>query len=361
MTVTNLLGLDRDDMRAFFKKEGHPAFRADQVLQWIHQYGMDSFEGMTNLSKAFREALPGIACIQGPEMVSEHLAQDGTRKWLVKVEGGSLIEMVLIPERERRTLCVSSQVGCLLDCRFCCTGKQGFNRNLTRHEIIGQLWLVNRRLRALGESLVTNVVMMGMGEPLLNYEEVIPALRLMRDDLCYGLSKRRVTLSTSGIVPRLDDLARDCDVALAISLHAPTNELRDILVPINKKYPMETLLAACKRYLANTNHRAITVEYVMLKGVNDTLDHAKALIRALKGLPSKVNLIPFNPFPKTEYQRSDLDVINRFRSELIEARIMTITRRTRGDDIAAACGQLAGQVQDKTFRSLRFHQRSSES
>ncbi len=357
MDKKNLLGLSRSQLRSFFAELGEKPFRADQVLQWIHQYGVSDFQAMSNLSKKLRATLEETCIVQAPDCVSYHEASDGTTKWLLKVAGGSAIEMVLIPERHRRTLCVSSQVGCLLDCRFCCTGKQGFARNLSSHEIIGQVWRINAELRALGKPLVTNVVMMGMGEPLLNYEAVIPALQLMREDFAYGLSKRRVTLSTSGIVPRIRELATDCDVALAISLHAPTNALRDVLVPINKKYPLEALIEACQAYLEMTNHRAITMEYVMLKDVNDSPEHARALLKVLKGLSSKVNLIPFNPFKGTDYERSTPEVIDAFRDILLQGRVMTTIRRTRGDDISAACGQLAGSVQDKTYRALRFQEK----
>jgi 23S rRNA (adenine2503-C2)-methyltransferase len=354
---TNLLGLSRTQLRAFFITLDEKPFRADQVIQWIHQYGITDFSEMSNLSKGLREKLTAVCVVEAPECVSVHQAVDGTRKWLLTVEGGSAVEAVLIPEKQRRTLCVSSQVGCMLDCRFCCTGKQGFNRNLTAHEIIGQLWQVNQTLRREGQDLISNVVMMGMGEPLLNYDAVVPALQIMRDDFAYGLSKRRITLSTSGIVPKLYDLAKDCDVALAISLHAPTDELRDHLVPINRKYNIESLLTACWHYIDNTNHDSVTIEYVMLQGVNDSREQAKALVKLLKPFPVKVNLIPFNSFPNTEYQRSSVDVINAFRDILMTAGIMTFTRKTRGDDIAAACGQLAGQVNDRTFRALRFQKK----
>ncbi len=356
---TNLLGYSRAQLRAFFESIGEKPFRADQVLQWVHQRGITDFDEMSDLAKALREKLKAHCHFERPECLSVHLAADGTRKWLLKVPGGSAIETVLIPEAKRRTLCISSQVGCMLDCSFCCTGKQGFNRNLTRHEIIAQLWQVNQTLREEGQPLVTNVVMMGMGEPLLNYDEVIPALQLMREDLAYGLSKRRVTVSTSGIVPRIEELAKDCDTALAISLHAPNDELRNVLVPINKKYNIDTLLKACQSYLNKTNHQTITIEYVMLQGVNDTPEHAKQLIKVLRFLPSKVNLIPFNPFPKTQYQRSTPEAIQTFKSMLMNANVLTTVRRTRGDDISAACGQLAGQVKDKTYRSLRFQNKTA--
>lgn len=352
---TNILGYTREQLREFLVSIDEKPFRADQIIQWIHHFGVDTFEEMTNLSKVLRQKLEETCEIKAPEALSEHLAADGTRKWVLQLESGNAIETVLIPEPKRRTLCISSQVGCLLDCSFCCTGKQGFSRNLTRHEIIGQLWAVNRSLRAAGLELISNVVMMGMGEPLLNYDEVLPALKLMRSDFGYGLSKRRVTVSTSGIVPKIFELARDCDVALAISLHAPTDELRNELVPINKKHNIKSLMNACSEYLRQTTHKTITMEYVMLKGVNDTPAHARALIQVLKAVPSKVNLIPFNPFPKIEYERSTPEVISAFRDILMKADIMTMVRRTRGDDIAAACGQLAGQVNDRTYRALRFY------
>ncbi|MDX1251261.1 MAG: 23S rRNA (adenine(2503)-C(2))-methyltransferase RlmN [Gammaproteobacteria bacterium] len=353
---TNLLGLDRRSMEAFFVEIGEKAFRASQLLQWIHQNGADDFGAMTNISKDLRQRLAGIAEIRPPELVMEQASGDGTRKWLLRLDSGNCIETVFIPERGRGTLCVSSQVGCALDCSFCSTAQQGFNRNLTVAEIIGQVWVANRALGKdpKGERIITNVVLMGMGEPLLNFDNVVQAMSLMMDDFGYGLSKRRVTLSTAGVVPALDRLREVSDVALAVSLHAPNDALRDELVPLNKKYPIKELLEACKRYLAGKPHSRITFEYVMLDGVNDSPQHARELIRLLQGVPSKINLIPFNPFPGTRYARSSDAAIDRFRDMLIKAGYTTITRKTRGDDIDAACGQLAGKVMDRTKRKLRW-------
>lgn len=357
----NLLGLDRQALILFFEALGEKSFRATQVLKWIHQLGVVDFDLMTNLSKSLRALLKEKCEIRPPEVLSRHEASDGTRKWLFTVPGGSAVETVYIPEPLRATLCISSQVGCALNCSFCHTAQQGFQRNLTSHEIIGQLWVVEHELRKLGmlkgDRVVTNVVMMGMGEPLLNFDAVLPAVNLMLDDLGYGLSKRRVTISTSGVVPAIDRLAEVTDVALAVSLHAPNDPLRDELVPINRKYPIETLLKACKRYLGEEEgRRRITIEYVMLHEVNDKPEHARELIRVLKGLPSKVNLIPFNPFFGTRYTRSTDKAIQQFQAILMQAGVTTTIRKTRGDDIDAACGQLAGQVNDRTKRSERFKQ-----
>lgn len=353
----NLLGLSRKQMEAFFAAMGEKAFRAQQVMKWIYQEGVDEFDAMTNLSKVLREKLKERAEIRLPEVVQDHPSSDGTRKWLLKVDEINHIEMVYIPEAERSTLCVSSQVGCTLACSFCSTARQGFNRNLTTAEITGQIALATRIIglpQNKGERVITNVVLMGMGEPLLNLENVAPALELMQDDLAFGISKRRVTVSTAGVVPGIDQLRELSDVSLAVSLHAPNDELRDQLVPINKKYPIKELMAACKRYVAGKPHRRVTFEYVMLAGVNDSLEHARQLVKILRPVPSKVNLIPFNPFPGAPYECSSLAQINAFREVIMQAGIITVTRKTRGEDIAAACGQLAGKVQDRTRRSERF-------
>lgn len=351
---TNLLGLSAAGLASFMTSIGEPTYRAAQVLQWIHQRGVLDFDAMNNLSKDLRNRLKTLAEITLPTVVHTSEAACGTRKWLMQVTGGSAIEVVLIPEPNRATLCISSQVGCLLDCAFCSTGKQGFHRHLTSAEIIGQLWYAHHQLLSEGKAGVTNVVMMGMGEPLLNRDQVFPALHIMRDDKAYGLSKRRVTVSTAGVVPGIEALTKECDVALAISLHAPNDNLRDELVPINKKYPLAMLMAACRGYLDADPRRHITVEYVMLAGVNDTPMHANQLKRLLQGYACKVNLIPFNPFPHVEFKRSSPEAIAAFKTILIKADIITTVRKTRGDDIDAACGQLAGQVNDKTFRQSRW-------
>jgi 23S rRNA (adenine2503-C2)-methyltransferase len=322
-------------------------------LRWIYQVGESDFSAMTDIAAVLRNKLAQSACITVPEIVREELSDDGTRKWLLSVGSGNAVEAVYIPESARGTLCISSQAGCALDCSFCSTGKQGFNRNLSVAEIIGQLWWANHQLgkNSEGNWPVSNVVMMGMGEPLLNFDNTVSALRLMLDDQAYGLSRRRVTVSTSGIVPAMDRLRDECPVALAVSLHAPNDALRDQLVPINQKYPLKELLAACRRYLEKAPRDFITFEYVMLDGVNDTVQHAHELVRLVKDTPCKFNLIPFNPFPQSPYKRSRPDAIQRFRDVLMQADIITTTRKTRGDDIAAACGQLAGQVLDKTRRT----------
>lgn len=353
----NLLGLSRRQMEAFFFEMGEKPFRATQVMKWIFQEGVDDFDTMTNLSKILREKLKAVAEIRLPEVVQDHPSSDGTRKWLLKVDEVNHIEMVYIPEVERSTLCVSSQVGCTLACSFCSTARQGFNRNLTTAEITGQIALATRIIglpENKGERVITNVVLMGMGEPLLNLENVAPALELMQDDLAFGISKRRVTVSTAGVVPGIDRLCELSDVSLAVSLHAPNDELRDQLVPLNTKYPIKELMAACKRYVAGKPHRRVTFEYVMLAGVNDSEAHAHQLVKILRGVPAKVNLIPFNPFPGAPYECSSLAVINAFREVVMQAGIITVTRKTRGEDIAAACGQLAGKVKDRTRRSERF-------
>jgi 23S rRNA (adenine2503-C2)-methyltransferase len=352
---TNLLNLNRAAMEAFFAELGEKAFRTKQVMQWLHQYDVDDFDAMTNLSKGLRAKLHEVAEIRAPEILLDQASADGTHKWVLQLDSGNSVETVFIPEKGRGTLCVSSQVGCALECSFCSTAQQGFNRNLTVAEIIGQIWVANRALGRdpKGDRIISNVVLMGMGEPLLNFDNVVDAIDLMMDDYAYGLSKRRVTVSTSGVVPALDRLREVSDVALALSLHAPTDELRNELVPLNKKYPIKEVLAACKRYLAGDTRRRVTIEYVMLDGVNDSLAHARALVKTLQGVPSKVNLIPFNPFPNTRYRCSSEATIARFREALQKAGMVTITRRTRGDDIDAACGQLVGKVMDRTKRTQR--------
>jgi len=353
---TNLLGLDLHGLEAFFVELDEKPFRARQLLQWIHKYRITEFAEMSNLSKALREKLQAVAEIKLPEVMHEHISQDGTRKWIIKLSCGNAIETVFIPESGRGTLCVSSQVGCALTCTFCSTAQQGFNRNLDAAEIIAQLWIANEALGKdpKGNRVVTNVVMMGMGEPLANYSNVVTAMNLMRDDFGYGISWRRLTLSTSGIVPMIDKLREDCHVSLAISLHAANDELRNQIVPINQKYPIAELLAACKRYVVGQQRRHITVEYVMLDGINDSIQDAKDLVRLLKGLPNKINLIPFNPFPGTHYKCSSRNQIVRFQQYLIDQGLVATVRKTRGDDIVAACGQLAGEVQDKSRRSERM-------
>jgi len=351
----NLLDLDREGLEAYFRQIGEKPFRAQQVLQWLHQRGADGFDAMTNLSKGLRDRLAEQCVIRAPEVVHEQASADGTRKWLMQVDPVNRIETVFIPEPGRGTLCVSSQVGCALACSFCSTARQGFNRNLGVAEIIGQLWVASR---ALGDQQrITNVVLMGMGEPLLNFDNVVTATRLMMDDFAYGLSKRRVTLSTSGVVPALDRLRMVSDISLAVSLHATDDVLRDELVPINRKYPIRDLLAACKRYVGRDSRRKVTFEYVMLDGVNDTPAHARALVRLLSHVPSKVNLIPFNPFPNSGYQCSTPAAIERFGDILREAGLVTTRRKTRGEDIDAACGQLVGEVRQRgnSQRFQRIH------
>ncbi len=346
----NLLDLDSDALARYFEELGEKPFRARQVLRWIHQRGAADFASMSDLAKDLREKLTQVASIRAPVTVGDTTAADGTRKWLVAVDGANAVEAVFIPEAERGTLCVSSQAGCVLDCAFCSTGKQGFNRNLSSAEIVGQLWLANRLLD--GERPVTNVVMMGMGEPLLNLDNVIPALRLMLDDQAYGLSRRRVTVSTAGVIPGIDRLRDECPVALAISLHAPNDALRDELVPVNRKYPLAQLIAACNRYLDKAPRDFITFEYVMLDGVNDSDAHARELVGFAGKVRSKFNLIPFNPFPNSGFKRSPPERIRAFAEVLQRAGLTVTTRKTRCDDIAAACGQLAGDVADRTRRSF---------
>jgi 23S rRNA (adenine2503-C2)-methyltransferase len=358
----NLLNLDQQAMKAFFAGIGEKAFRSSQVMKWIYHEGVDNFDDMTNLSKSLRAKLNEMAEIRLPKLVLDQPSQDGTHKWVLSVDGGNQVETVYIPEKDRGTLCVSSQVGCTLNCTFCSTARQGFNRNLSTAEIIGQVIFANRAIglpENRGNRPVTNVVLMGMGEPLLNFENVIRAMSLMMDDFGFGISKRRVTLSTSGVVPALDKLREISDVSLAVSLHAPNDELRNQLVPINKKYPIRMLLDACKRYVEGKPRRRVTFEYVMIDGVNDTVSHARQLVKILEGVPSKVNLIPFNPFPDTEYKRSSDDAIEKFRDIVISAGITTITRKTRGDDIDAACGQLVGKVLDRTSRQLKYNNKKN--
>lgn len=371
MTV-NLLDFNAKKLASFCAEIGEKSFRAKQLLRWIHQSSEANFADMNNLAKVLRRKLSAIAVVEPPKVISEHISSDGTRKWLLAVGAGNEIEMVFIPESSRSTLCISSQVGCALECTFCATGRQGFNRNLRAGEIIGQLWWANKVLRASHKEIasksehfvdeskvvqsagnshtVSNVVMMGMGEPLANFENVVTALDLMLDDNAYGLSRRRVTVSTSGLVPAMDRLRERCPVALAVSLHAPNDKLRDQLVPINKKYPIKELLAACQRYLETAPRDFITFEYVMLAGVNDSVAQARELVKLVRETPCKFNLIPFNPFSNSGYERSSLEVTYRFRDVLMQADLVTTVRKTRGDDIAAACGQLAGRVLDKTQR-----------
>ncbi|MFZ1386468.1 MAG: 23S rRNA (adenine(2503)-C(2))-methyltransferase RlmN [Thiolinea sp.] len=357
-TKVNLLDFSHEAMKEWFASTGEKPFRATQVIKWLHQMGVDDVAQMTNLSKPLRAFLQEHAEIRAPEIVMEQQSADGTCKWVLRLADGNAIETVFIPEEDRGTLCVSSQVGCALDCTFCSTARQGFNRNLTVAEIIGQLWIAKRTLQKdpKGERAVTNVVMMGMGEPLLNFEPVVSALRLMLDDNAYGLSRRRVTVSTSGVLPAMSRLADTLDVSLAVSLHAPNDELRNRLVPLNRKYPIKDLLAACQSFLdkKDTQRKHITWEYVMLDGVNDSEQHARELAILLQGIPSKINLIPFNPFPDTRYKRSSNNRIYRFRDILQDSGYTVMTRKTRGDDIDAACGQLAGEVNDRSRREIHF-------
>ncbi len=352
----NLLNYTLPKLEQFFVEIGEKKFRAKQVFRWLHVYGAQNFDEMTDIAKSLRATLEQIATIEAPQLVSEQISTDGTRKWALEVSGGNKIEAVFIPEEGRGTLCVSSQVGCALECQFCSTARQGFNRNLTSGEIVGQLWWANRRLGKdpKGEKLITNVVMMGMGEPLVNYENVIDAMKIMLDDNAYNLSKRKLTLSTSGVVSRFDWLAEDCPVALAISLHASNDEVRDKIIPINKKYPIAELVAGCKRYLEKSPKNYITFEYVMLKDVNDKLEHARELTKLMKGLECKFNLIPFNPFPNSGFESSSWEQILKFQKVLQNGGYITTVRKTRGDDIDAACGQLVGKVQDKTKRQEKW-------
>jgi len=359
-TLTNLLDFDPAQLVAYCAELGEKPFRAKQLQRWIHQFGASNFDDMTDLAKSLREKLKTRATVTAPGIISDNTSSDGTRKWLIDVGNGNAVETVFIPEENRGTLCISTQAGCAVNCRFCSTGKQGFNRNLTVAEIIGQLWMAEFELRRTkgiepgpkGERQITNVVMMGMGEPLLNYEPTATALKLMLDDNAYGLSRRRVTLSTSGVVPNIDKLSQDVPVALAVSLHASNDALRDILVPLNKKYPLRELMAACKRYLEFAPRDFITFEYCMLDDFNDSDEHARELIKLVNdpvvGVNCKFNLIPFNPFPESGLFRSKNPRIKAFAQVLMDAGIVTTVRKTRGDDIDAACGQLAGEVQDRT-------------
>ena len=358
--LTNLLDLDPAQLVAYCGELGEKPFRAKQLQRWIHQFGANDFDAMTDLAKSLRDKLKTRATISAPSVISDHTSADGTRKWLLDVGQGNAVETVFIPEENRGTLCISTQAGCAVNCRFCSTGKQGFSRNLSVGEIIGQLWMAEFELRRTkgiepgpkGERQITNVVMMGMGEPLLNFDPTVTALKLMLDDNAYGLSRRRVTVSTSGVVPMIDKLAQECPVALAVSLHASNDALRDGLVPLNKKYPLAELMAACRRYLAYAPRDFITFEYCMLEGVNDADAHARELIALVQNgaesVPCKFNLIPFNPFPESGLKRSNNARIKAFAQILMDASIVTTIRKTRGDDIDAACGQLAGEIQDRT-------------
>ncbi len=368
--LLNLLGLNRSQLEAVCVGMGERPFRAHQMMRWMHQVGSNDFEQMTDISRVFRERIRVEANILAPELMQDTTAKDGTRKWLFDVGTGNAIETVFIPEfniaeetqseevrlkRYRGTLCISSQAGCALDCTFCSTGRQGFNRNLTVAEIVGQLWYASRSV-ATDLNLIrpiTNVVMMGMGEPLANFDAVVNAMQLMLDDHAYGISRRRLTLSTSGIVPAIDRLRDACPVALAVSLHAPNDLLRDELVPINRKYPIRQLLDACIRYIEKAPRDFVTFEYVMLAGVNDSVEMARQLVNTVSAVPCKINLIPFNPFSTSGYQRSSATAVREFRDVLMQAGLTTTVRKTRGDSIDAACGQLAGRVQDKTKRALR--------
>ncbi|GAB4551238.1 MAG: 23S rRNA (adenine(2503)-C(2))-methyltransferase RlmN [Rhizobacter sp.] len=359
MTPANLLDYDLDGLAAFCEQLGEKRFRATQLFRWIHQKGAADFSAMSDLAKSLRDKLAGVAVVQPLAILSEQASTDGTIKWLFDVGNGDAVETVFIPESDRGTLCISSQAGCAVGCRFCSTGHQGFSRNLTTGEIVAQLWFAEHHLRqrlklAPGERAISNVVMMGMGEPLQNYSALVPALRVMLDDHAYGLSRRRVTVSTSGVVPMIDRLRDDCPVALAVSLHAPDDALRDDLVPLNRKYPIDELLQACLRYLDKAPRDFITFEYCMLDGVNDTPQHAQALVQISQRVPCKFNLIPFNPFPESGLTRSPRERVMAFAHVLQDAGVVTTVRKTRGDDIAAACGQLAGEVQDRTNVTQRM-------
>jgi len=352
----NLLDYTLNDLEQFFIQIGEPKFRAKQVFRWIHLNGASTFEVMTDVSKVLKAKLEEIAEIRVPLLVSEHIASDGVIKWILAVGDGNKIETVYIPEEDRGTLCISSQVGCALECQFCSTGRQGFNRNLTAGEIVSQLWWANQSLghSPKEEKIITNVVMMGMGEPLANYDNVVTAMKIMLDDNAYNLSKRKLTLSTSGMIPGIDKLKDDCPVSLAVSLHASNDEVRDEIIPLNKKYPIKELLAACSRYLTSSPKDFITFEYVMLKDVNDKLQHAKELAKIVGNMPCKFNLIPFNPFPNSGFESSSRDQILQFQKVLRNAGFITTIRKTRGEDIDAACGQLVGKVNDKTKRQEKW-------
>jgi len=356
ITLVNLMNLDRHGLEDHFESIGEKRYRAHQILKWIYHHGVTDFAAMTDVGKKLRAKLEATAVINPPKVLFQKVSTDGTTKWLIALDGGNAVETVYIPEPTRGTLCVSSQIGCSLNCTFCSTATQGFNRNLTTAEIIGQVWVA---ARALGHDVkenrrLTNVVMMGMGEPLLNFDSVVSAMNLMRDDLAFGLANKRVTLSTAGLVPGIDKLSEVCDVSLAVSLHAPNDALREQLVPLNKKYPIAELMAACQRYLVNRPRACVTFEYTLMKDINDQPEHARALVKLLRRLPSKLNLIPFNPFPGTRYERSGEEAIRRFQTIVMEAGLIATVRRTRGDDIDAACGQLVGTVLDRTRRSSQF-------
>lgn len=361
-TRTNLLNLDREAMRAFFADIGEKPYRAEQIMRWIYHRLESDFEAMTDLGKSLRGKLTECAFVGVPETVHEQASLDGTRKWLLGMHAGNAVEAVYIPEPTRGTLCVSSQVGCALNCSFCSTGTQGFNRNLSAAEIIGQVWVAAKKLGNVPhqQRRITNVVMMGMGEPLMNFDNVVTAMSLMRDDLGFGLANKRVTLSTAGMVPMIDKLSEQADVSLAVSLHAPTDELRTELVPLNKRFPIVELMDACRRYAKRRPRTTITFEYTMMKGVNDRPEQARKLAKLMHTLPGKVNLIPFNGFPGTRYQCSDAEDIVRFQQILNNAGVIAMVRRTRGDDIDAACGQLKGKVVDKTKRQAQFRQQLEE-
>jgi 23S rRNA (adenine2503-C2)-methyltransferase len=354
----NLLGLPRAKVEAFFSEMGEKPFRAKQVMQWIHQFGISDFDEMSNISKALREKLKTVAIIEAPEVVYQNISKDGTRKWVMKMPGGSSIETVLIPEGNRGTLCVSSQIGCALDCSFCSTGKQGFNRNLSAEEIVGQIWNAIGSFDNIDRTKdrpVTNVVFMGMGEPLLNFDNVMDSVNLMMDDFAYSISKRRLTISTAGVVPAIDRMGQYTDASIAVSLHAPNDALRNELVPVNKKYPIDVLLKSVKSYLDQlSDKRKATIEYTLIAGVNDRKQHADELIEILKGLPCKINLIPFNPFPGSGYKKPSNTEVRTFQDWLSKAGCLVTVRTTRGDDIDAACGQLVGRVEDRTRRSERY-------
>ncbi len=352
----NLLDFDFDGLKAFFLTNGEKAFRATQVLKWIYQRGVIDIDQMSDLSKPLRSKLAEIAEVRLPEIAIDQISKDGTHKWLLRLEDGNCIETVFIPGPSRGTLCISSQVGCVLNCSFCSTAKQGFNRNLSIAEIIAQLWIAAKakgQYEGDNKRVITNVVMMGMGEPLLNFGPVVSAMKLMLNDNAYGLSKRRVTLSTAGVIPGMDRLSTELGVSLAVSLHAANDELRSELVPLNKKYPIKALMDACRRYVQGDMKRHITFEYIMLEGINDSREDASALVKLLRDVPAKVNLIPFNPYPQTQYRTSSQATQDRFTKILIDGGLITVTRRTRGEDIDAACGQLAGKIVDRTRRSQR--------
>ena len=355
----NLLDFDRQGMRDFFAGLGEKPWRADQVMKWIYHRLESDFGAMTDLGKSLREKLPEVAVVSPPKALLDKASSDGTRKWLLGMDAGNAVETVYIPEPTRGTLCVSSQIGCGLNCRFCATGAQGFNRNLAASEIIGQVWHAAKQLGNVThqDRRITNVVMMGMGEPLLNFDNVVKAMSLMRDDLGFGLASKRVTLSTAGVVPKIDALGEVADVSLAVSLHAPNDELRTQLMPINKRWGIDELLDACARYIARKPRATVTFEYTLMKGINDTPVLARQLVKLMRRLPAKVNLIPFNPFPGTQYERSDADTIREFQTILMNADVQTMVRRTRGDDIDAACGQLKGKVADRTRRHAEFQRR----